>query len=297
LKIAILGSEGFVGRNLVEDLSSQFVVLSSSRRLEHLKGKKDCFFFDIDQVDSWQVLRDINPSCIINCIGYGVVRTQQDTVRMIEVNYLRTIEFYRYISLHLPAAYLIHIGSAFEYDLELENLSEFSVCLPKTHYGISKYLSSQYLLSVDSPVEFTIIRPFNMFGPYEHQSKLLPSLILAQRNKEPISLSEGNQKRDYFFVKDLSALLSTLISNKSKRISQIINVGRGKPLSIKQLAEPLRELLPSFHPSFWLWDSLPDRKGESLSFFNNSLVARETGMEFTDLNKALKLTINYYWNV
>jgi nucleoside-diphosphate-sugar epimerase len=297
LKIAILGSEGFVGRNLVEDLSSQFVVLSSSRKLEHLKENKECFFFDMDQVDSWQVLKEINPSCIINCIGYGVVRAQQDAARMMEVNYLRTIEFYGYISLHLPATYLIHMGSAFEYDLELGKLTELSICMPRTSYGISKYLSSRYLLSVDSPVQFTIIRPFNMFGPHEHKSKLLPSLILAQRNKAPISLSEGNQKRDYVFVKDLSSLLSTLIRDKSKRTNQIINVGRGKPLSIKQLVEPLRELLPSFNPSFWQWGALPNRRGESLAFFNDSLAARETGIVFTDINKALELTINYYWNV
>ena len=39
---------------------------------------------------------------------------------------------------------------------------------------------------------------------FEDESKIIPYLILSQKNKVAIDLSSGTQRRDYFFVEDLA---------------------------------------------------------------------------------------------
>jgi nucleoside-diphosphate-sugar epimerase len=228
LNVVILGAEGFVGKNLFEDLAETFSTHGSTRKTE-LPVQPNTFYFDLLNPDTWGILLSINPDVIINCIGYGVVKNQTDVKQMVDVNYIYTARLYEYIGKNLPHAYLIHIGTAFEYDLSQNQLSEESRCTPLTYYGLSKYMASNYLLQSQQVKAFSIVRPFNMFGPYEHVSKIIPTLITAQRSKTPVPLSEGLQKRDYVFVKDLSTLVIALIKNPSVR-QPVINAGSGRLL-------------------------------------------------------------------
>ena len=294
MKIIVLGSDGFVGKNLYEGLSPFFTSYASTRRTVEADDPYRCYF-DIDEPSSWEALLQIRPDCIVNCIGYGVVKTQTDVKRMLDVNYFRTASLYEYIGRHLPGAYLIHIGTAFEYYLQAERLTEQSECAPGTYYGAGKLLMSQYLQQRKVIRDFTIIRPFNMFGPYEDTTKIIPTLIRSQRTKIPTPLSEGGQKRDYFFVRDLSKLVAGLV--KSGGGHRIVNAGSGRPVSLRELADRVARQLPEFDGRLWEWGELPYREGESPVFFNGSALAAEYGMGLTDLDDAIAITIKYYWNV
>lgn len=295
MKVVILGAEGFVGKNLFEDLAKTFSIHGSTRKTD-LPAQPNTFYFDLVNHDTWEVLLSINPDVIINCIGYGVVKNQTDVKQMIDVNYLSTVRLYEYIGKNLPAAYLVHIGTAFEYDLQQNQLTEESRCTPLTYYGLSKYMASNYLLQSQHIKVYSIIRPFNMFGPYEHVSKIIPTLITAQRLKTPVQLSEGLQKRDYVFVKDLSTLVIALINDPSVR-QHVINAGSGRLFSLRELAEEIAQHIPQFETGLWQWGKLLYREGESASFYNNSQVSANCGMLLTDYEKAFSITINHYWNV
>lgn len=296
MKIAILGSDGFVGKNLYEDLSGLFPCYASTRSNRDLSAEDQQFFFDITVPASWDALNVILPDCIINCIGFGVIKTQTDVQQMVDINYLYTARFYEYLAQHLPDVYLIHIGTAFEYYLQEERLTEQSECTPQTYYGISKHLISNYLLTRKIIKNYTIIRPFNMFGPYENDSKIIPLLIRSQRMRSAVELSTGLQQRDYFFVKDLSKLIIGLTAVTGSR-HKIVNAGSGHPLSLKELAEKASLYIEGFEKDLWQWGKLPYREGESAAFFNDSTIASECGMTLTGLDKALEITIKYYWNV
>lgn len=296
MKIAILGSDGFVGKNIYEDLRGLFTCYASTRSSRDLPSEGPSFFLDITEPASWETLSVIRPDCIINCIGYGVIKTQTDVKQMVDINYLHTARFYDYLGKHLPGAYLIHIGTAFEYNLAERELTEQSECTPKTYYGISKQLISHYLLSGGMVKEYTIVRPFNMFGPYESDTKIIPLLIRSQRMRSPVALSGGSQQRDYFFVKDLSKLIIGLMEDPGKR-RKIVNAGSGRPLSLKELAAMTSRHIEGFEAHWWEWGKVPYREGESELFFNNSTIALECGLTLTALDKALELTVKYYWNV
>jgi len=98
------------------------------------------------------------------------------------------------------------------------------------------------------------LRYFNVYGsrqalsnPYTGCAAIFTSRIL--NNKPPYIFEDGNQTRDFLHVKDIAqANLNALEHNNADY--QAINIGTGKPLSIKNLAETLTKLYnqPNLQP-------------------------------------------------
>jgi len=296
LKILILGSDGFVGKNLLEDLSAGFNCFGSTRRPERLSAEKKLLHFDLEAESTWANVKDFNPDCIINCIVSGAVKKVEDVKHALDTNYLHTINFFDFLSKQLPDVYLIHLGTAFEYNLRKGGLTENTECRPRTYYGISKLLTSHYLLNSGILKKNTIIRPFNLFGPYDKEEKIIPHLICAQRDKKPISLTEGLQVRDYFFVKDLSRIALHLLKEGFHKPA-VVNAGSGKPVILKDAASIIAKYLPDYDASLWHWGKLPYREGEGKVFYNASTLLKERGLVFTELEQAIKATVAYYCGV
>ena len=295
-KILVLGSGGFVGRDISFVLAQYLPVIATVRNKNQLKTGQ--IWFDLTIEESWYFVKQAAPTLIINCIGYGVVKSENDIDTTFQINYFKTVSFYNFLSAHLPNCKLVHIGTAFEYNLTSKALTESSPALPLSYYGISKLLASQYLLSIKLNNPFVILRPFNMFGPYENSSKIIPYLILAQKNKVMIDLSHGEQERDFFYVRHLSIFIINLIQrNDFKNLPNCINIGTGKAHSIKNLSATLSSFLPDYDPLLWNWGALSQRKDENDIFYNASTLAEDLGFEKGDIEQDLLTTIQYYWNI
>lgn len=293
--IIILGASGFVGKNLSYFLSKYFKVINSYR--EGVYSLDEYVFFDLNVNSTWDNILKINADYIINCIGYGVVKDEDNLKMMYDVNYLTMSKFYDYLSENNFSGNVIHIGTAFEYDLSTIRIDEQTITLPKSHYGVSKLMISEYLLKKNNLKNYLIIRPFNMFGLFESDSKIIPSLINSQKFNKKIYLSSGLQKRDYFHVNDLAKFLVILIQKYHfNNLPKIINVGSGRTFSIREIANQLTELLPTFDDRLWSWNSLSQREGETMEFFNNSQIANKLGFTTSSLKEGFKQTIKYYWN-
>jgi nucleoside-diphosphate-sugar epimerase len=294
-RIIVLGADGFVGRNLLLKLETEYECSGSSRRSFDF-SLENLFYFDIENTESWQSVVGLNPTIIVNCIGYGVVKHQQEISAMLKINYLSTIDLFRFLATELPESHLIHLGTAFEYDVNGVSLQEDSVCAPISYYGISKFLASNFLLQ-SGYKNFTIVRPFNMFGPFETSSKLIPSLILSQKSNVPIRLTSGNQERDFVFIDDLARLVLLIIRSKKKKIPKLINLGTSRPLKVKVLANLMIPFFGAFNPELWQWGEIPNRVDEPLIFYNDSNLAKMFGLNFDSLQVGLEITINHYFNV
>lgn len=294
-RVLILGATGFVGKNIVSVLINEYAVELISTSRTPIQNQ---LWFDLLQPSSWMTIVDSQPDIIIDASGYGVVKSQTDLDTLYQVNYLKKREFIDILFRRLPNLFWIQMGTAFEYSLEQETLTENSICYPKTHYGISKLLFSNYLREVIKE-RFCIFRPFGMFGEGEDDSKFFPMLIRAQNERKGINLSDGNQYRDYFYVKDLGTFLLDLI--KTKKIyqleSEIINVGSGTAKTMRELSQIIATQLTDYLPDLWNWGVLPQREGENNRFYNASTKANELGFTNTPLEIAFQHTINHYSNL
>lgn len=292
-KVLILGSTGFVGQSLVRVFQTDpsINLICTSR-----KPDEGQLYFDMEDPLSWQGIVDVSPDILIEASGYGVVKNQTDLSRLYNINYLKKRDFLDCILAKTTDLFWIQIGTAFEYSLEEEKLSEDSPCFPRTHYGISKALFSSYLQSVMNS-RFTILKPFGMFGEGEDMTKFFPLLIQAQKNKEKIPLSDGLQYRDYFYVDDLAQFIFKKIQEKKLHQieNQILNLGSGAPRQLRDLATILAAEITEFDPTLWAWGTIPQRSEENRIFYNSSQKAEKLGFVQTALRDAFKKTVNYYY--
>ena len=295
-KILILGSTGFVGKNLAECLENDFKLIKTCRRKD-APNSNDYIFLDLFNKDSWGRVVEEKPDIVINAAAYGVVKLQQDLETTYNINFFLIQAFYNFLTQNDCHPFWIQIGTAFEYDLSAVTIDENTVCLPQTHYGISKLMMSNFLKAKSRKNNFTILRPFGMFGKYEDDSKFFPMLISSQKNKNKINLSPGTQKRDYVYVKDLGTFIKHLILEKKYfKLPQVINIGSGKAISFKDYASILQCEFSDFDPELWNWGAVSFRQCESEIFYSSSLLAISLGFKTSSLQESFKETSNYYYN-
>lgn len=293
-KILLIGSTGFVGRHIAEALVEEVVLFVTTRQLE--QATTTVIYFDFAVPQSWASIIALAPDIIINAAGYGVVKKQTNIEDTYDFNYRLPSRLVCYLQEQGFTPFWLQIGTAFEYDLEEQQLIEESNCLPLTHYGMSKYLCSHFLLSSKNRLPFLILRPFAMFGPYENASKLVPYLLTAQKTKKAIPLSNGEQERDYFYVKDLARFIAgPVVQHLSTIQGRILNLGSGQPQSLKKLASELSAFIPAFDASLWQWGQIPQRDNENPIFHNASTQATTFDFQLTSSAEAFRETVAYYF--
>ena len=111
-----------------------------------------------------------------------------------------------------------------------------------------RYYNQQY------GTNFISVMPTNLYGPNDNYnletSHVLPALIRkfheAKINNEPfVELwGTGSPRREFMFVDDLADAVVFLMENCDyKDIGEVINIGVGKDITIKELAEMIKSIV------------------------------------------------------
>jgi UDP-glucose 4-epimerase len=109
-------------------------------------------------------------------------------------------------------------------------------------YGATKFCAEQMLefLSKKHDLKYVIVRPFNVYGPFQSTDAYYTSVInVFIKNlisgKPPRIDGNGEQSMDFTHVSDLVDALVKLM--QSPVVNEDFNVAPGKDVSIKELAE------------------------------------------------------------
>jgi nucleoside-diphosphate-sugar epimerase len=117
------------------------------------------------------------------------------------------------------------------------------------------------------------------------------------QGKSPIKLGDPTPYRDFIFEPDLlSVYMLAVESNNKKIIGESINIGTGKSLSIKQLAEKIRKI--TGYKGKIQWNSFPKRSLEIPKLEIDNAKAKKLlkwKPQYT-LEQGLKITASYYRN-
>lgn len=141
-------------------------------------------------------------------------------------------------------------------------LKENEPLMPTSPYAASKASCELYLKSFTESygLNTVALRYFNVFGPKQDKNSqyaaVIPNFISAIiEEKQPIIYGDGEQTRDFVFVKDI---VQANIKAAKSDYNGIVNVASGEKLTINKLYEIIKNTLKSnIEPEY-----LPERLGD-----------------------------------
>lgn len=148
---------------------------------------------------------------------------------------------------------------------------------------------------------FISVMPTNIYGPNDNfdlqNAHALPALIRKfheaklNNEKEVIVWGTGKAMREFLYADDLADACLFLMKNYNS--SEIINIGTGKDLSIKELAEKIKSI--TGYNGKIVWDKTkPD--GAPRKLLDVRKINKLGWNSKTDLEKGLKITYDWYKN-
>ena len=194
---------------------------------------------------------------------------------------------------------LIHFSSSEAYGTaKYIPMDEDHPLLGTTPYAASKSACDQLIYSYGKlfNIDYSIIRPFNNYGPRQNDglyAGIIPLTIKNIYNNLPITIfGDGKQTRDYIYVKDTAEFAIRIYNNKATR-SKVINVGNGVEIKINEIINKLCDITDYDKNKIKYEDERPAdvRRHCSNSKLCESLV---NIIDKTSLYDGLKETINWY---
>ena len=289
LKILILGSEGFVGNNLVEGLSKNHEIFCAD--MNEKSSHRNYNQFDV--VDPESVMRTVRDvDVVINLVAHALVSSIEGPTKNAKVNIIGLLNVLEACKNNKIGKLIFTSASSLVGEPQTFQVNEGHPALPKTAYGITKLASEHYLrlYSELHGLDYVIFRFFNIYGPYQ-KNGLIPNLYDRIINGEPLSVfGKGDQIRDYVFIKDVIPFFEkSCVSEVGK--NSTINMGTGNGTTIKEVIGILAKIL-KIEPKIEL---KPERPGEIGNFVADTTNLKDSFKEVpsTSVEEGLKRTIEW----
>lgn len=276
--LLLLGSSGYIGRNLLEGLSKKYII--------HHPTHNELDLLDSNAVEAYFLSHPID--VVIHCGTVGGSRKEEYEKNAF---YLNTRMFQNIIRNKKCFKKMIVLGSGAEYDKSRSLIKvkeeEFDKFVPEDEYGFHKYECSKFIEQVDYIVN---LRIFGMFGKYEdHKLRFISNAICKNLLDKPIEMSQ-DVYFDYVLIDDFVRIIDYFINHDSRY--KFYNVGRGIAINLLTIAEKIN--LISDHKT----KILVQKPGLNKEYTcNNSRLMKEiSNFRFTDFDKSLKELYVWYKN-
>ncbi len=173
---------------------------------------------------------------------------------------------------------LIHTSSSEAYGTaRYSPMDENHPTDPTTPYAAGKAAADLMIHSFSKvqKMDISIIRPFNNYGPRQNADGPLAGIIPAtarriKHGEKPIIHGDGEQTRDYIYVKDTARGLMMAYEEEKSR-GTIINLGSGCAISMNQLVQLICDYL-GYRGE---WEHLPARTSDVRNLCSDNTRAQE----------------------
>lgn len=279
MRLLILGSEGFIGRNLVsyyiglkDDVTGADLYEVGTQTYTYHKVSRLSPNYD-------ELLAATEFEICINAAGSSSVPySTTHPVSDFEANTLDTIRILDGIKRYQSSCRYLHISSAAVYGNPSElPTSEDSRLQPVSPYGWHKLMAEQLCMEYANlfGVPVAIARPFSVFG-VGLEKQLFWDLYIKTKSASQNTLNlwgSGEETRDFIYVDDLVQALDVIVKHGSFK-SNTYNVACGQETTIRHAAESLLKLLnPSIRPVF----NQESRTGDPANWRANITRIRDLG--------------------
>ncbi len=256
MKCLVTGGAGFIGSNLVKTLVAEgheVIALDnfSLGRKENLaEVLKEIELIKGDVMDAGllrRLTRDVE-------IIFHQAAASSSGMFMEKLGYAMAVNVQGFINLLETAREngvkrIVHASTSSIYGNSPPPLKEDDKVVPPNFYSASKLVCEHLgrIYSSEYGLETVALRYMSVYGPGERSKGKYANLVsqflwAMQRGERPVIWGDGNQTRDFVYVKDV--VRANLLAAKARGISgEVINVGTGKETTLNELVSILNGML------------------------------------------------------
>jgi nucleoside-diphosphate-sugar epimerase len=255
-KVLVTGGAGFIGSHLVDALVSadcDVTVLDnlSTGHLSNLRHIENRITFYKDDIRDQEILYKASKDCDIIFHQAAVVSVPQtvdnpvDSAMVNDMGTLYVLEAARKNS--VKRVVLASSCAIYGDDPEIPKHEKMRP-KPQSPYAVQKLTGEFYarLYFELYNLETVCMRYFNVYGPRQDPSSHYSGVISifmtkASDKKTPVIYDDGNQYRDFIFVKDV-VKANLLAANGSEAKGTVFNIGTGRYIRVNELWEKISQL-------------------------------------------------------
>ncbi len=310
--ILVTGGAGFIGSHLCDNIWEQnpesLVILDnmSLGNLDNLQGISDFDGVTVVEGDAsdYQILKDVIQTyqidVVFNLAVIPLPASLSNPLKNVKVNIdivsnlceMQRLGFFET---------LIHFSSSEAYgSAQYVPMDESHPYTISTPYAASKAAGDLIALSYKKTfnTDVTVLRPFNNYGPRQNNKEfagIIPLSIGKMVRGETIQVhGDGQQTRDYIYVKDTVKIVLELYSKRSQ-IDSVVNISTGVQTSTQTI---LQELEASMPWDYFKLEYVPDRASNVTQHCgdNTLLSGLCDNLVLTPLAEGIKKTVEWYKN-
>ncbi|HXH07497.1 MAG TPA: GDP-mannose 4,6-dehydratase [Vicinamibacterales bacterium] len=267
MRVLITGGAGFIGSHLADTLLDRGHEVSvidnlstgSIDNIAHLKGRPR-FTYVIDDVTNEPVLAEaLDRADVVFHLAaaVGVKLIVEAPVHTIETNVHGTEVVLKHANKKKKLVVIASTSEVYGKSTAVPFREDADLVLGPTlkhrwAYACSKaideFLALAYWKERKLPV--VIVRLFNTVGPRQtgQYGMVIPNFVRQAMAGQPITVfGDGSQTRSFTHVADVVEALIRLVE-EPRAIGQVFNVGNNHEISIRRLAELVRDLASSASP-------------------------------------------------
>lgn len=251
--VLVTGGAGFIGSNLVLELQNRYpdawiVVVDDFRsgHFSNLEGfRGDCIASNVADLKLSERFRDGMFDAIFHLASITDT-TDHDQLRQVHDN----VEGFRNLLnwASRDQTPVVYASSAATYGKAQSVMTEESKASPQNVYAFSKVQLdnlARYYHQQHPAWKIVGLRYFNVYGPREaykgHTSSMIYQLFQQMKaGKRPRIFTDGKQRRDFVYVKDVVGATVAALAAPDARI---YNIGSGASASFNQMVAGLNKAL------------------------------------------------------